>query len=34
VYFTALVDEHGHISFYDDVYKRDEKLARVLYTDD
>lgn len=30
-YFTALANESGNISFYDDVYKRDDRLAHLLY---
>lgn len=33
VYFTALADERGHVSFYNDIYKRDEKLAAKLYSE-
>ena len=33
-YFTALADENGNISFFDDIYKRDAKLAHYLYTED
>lgn len=29
-YFTAWVDKNGEINFYDDVYKRDNKLAELL----
>jgi murein L,D-transpeptidase YcbB/YkuD len=29
-YFTAWVDEKGDINFYDDVYKRDERLYDIL----
>ncbi|HLA56284.1 MAG TPA: L,D-transpeptidase family protein [Flavobacterium sp.] len=32
-YFTAWADENGNMSFYDDVYKRDDRLAHLLYTD-
>lgn len=32
-YFTALADENGNVRFFDDVYQRDEKLARLLYKD-
>lgn len=30
-YFTAWVDEMGQISFYKDVYERDERLAALLF---
>lgn len=30
-YFTAWVDEQGEINFYKDVYKRDERLAELLF---
>jgi murein L,D-transpeptidase YcbB/YkuD len=29
-YFTAWVDENGEINFFDDIYKRDERLAELL----
>jgi murein L,D-transpeptidase YcbB/YkuD len=29
-YFTAWVDEKGDINFYDDIYKRDERLYDIL----
>jgi len=29
-YFTALVDEQGEINFYEDVYKLDERLAKII----
>jgi L,D-transpeptidase YcbB len=29
-YFTAWVDEQGEINFYDDVYKLDERLAKIM----
>jgi murein L,D-transpeptidase YcbB/YkuD len=32
-YFTAVADTDGNVKFYDDVYKRDNKLARVLYNE-
>ena len=32
-YFTAWADENGNISFYQDIYKRDDKLAHLLYTE-
>lgn len=31
-YFTAWADEKGNVSFYQDIYKRDDKLANLLYT--
>ena len=30
-YFTVWVDTEGLVHFYDDVYKRDEKLAALLF---
>jgi murein L,D-transpeptidase YcbB/YkuD len=30
-YFTAWVDDEGEIHFYDDIYKRDETLASLLF---
>lgn len=30
-YFTAAADENGNVSFYEDVYKRDDRLASLLY---
>lgn len=32
-YFTAWADGKGNIQFYDDVYKRDNKLAKMLMTE-
>lgn len=32
-YFTAWVNEEGEIQFFDDVYKRDNRLAELIYTD-
>ncbi len=30
-YFTALVDDNGNVRFFEDVYKRDSRLADLLY---
>ena len=30
-YFTALADENGNVTFFDDIYRRDDKLAKMLY---
>lgn len=30
-YFTSGADENGNVSFFDDVYSRDERLASLLY---
>ena len=30
-YFTAWVDQHGVINFYDDIYQEDERLAELLF---
>lgn len=30
-YFTAIADKQGRVGFYDDIYNRDAKLARLLY---
>ncbi len=32
-YFTAVASANGQVRFYDDVYKRDEKLAQLLYNE-
>lgn len=32
VYFTAFVDHNGKLNFRDDIYKRDEKLASMLFS--
>lgn len=32
-YFTAVADENGFVAFFDDIYKRDDRLARMLYAD-
>jgi murein L,D-transpeptidase YcbB/YkuD len=34
VYFTAWVNDSGEISFYNDVYERDKRLAELLISDD
>lgn len=34
VYFTAWVDDEGEARFYDDVYRRDEALLRLLHEND
>jgi len=31
-YFTAWADENGRVNFYEDVYNRDHRLARMLYS--
>lgn len=31
-YFTAWVNEQGEICFFDDVYERDERLSKLLFT--
>lgn len=33
-YFTAWVDDSGEISFYNDIYIRDDRLAELLFSDD
>ena len=33
-YFTAWVNDAGEISFYNDIYLRDERLAELLFSDD
>jgi len=33
-YFTAWVNDSGEISFYNDIYIRDERLAELLFSDD
>lgn len=30
-YFTAWADENGNVAFFEDIYKRDERLAGLLY---
>jgi len=30
-YFTAMADANGHVSFYEDIYNRDKRLAALLY---
>jgi L,D-transpeptidase YcbB len=32
VYFTAAADENGRVSFYDDVYSYDSKLASMYFS--
>jgi len=32
VYFTAFVDHNGKLNFREDIYKRDEKLASMLFS--
>jgi len=32
-YFTAVADTDGNVKFFDDIYKRDNKLARMLYNE-
>ena len=32
-YFTAWVDDQNQIHFYDDVYKRDKRLAELIFND-
>lgn len=32
-YFTAWADDEGNVAFFDDVYKRDDRLAKLLYDD-
>jgi L,D-transpeptidase YcbB len=32
-YFTAWVDDNGQINFFDDVYQRDERLAKLLFNE-
>lgn len=32
-YFTAWADENGNVAFFDDVYKRDNSLAHLLYNE-
>jgi len=29
-YFTAWVDEQGELGFFEDIYKMDERLAKIL----
>jgi murein L,D-transpeptidase YcbB/YkuD len=33
-YFTTWVDDAGMINFYRDIYKRDNRLAELLFNDD
>jgi len=30
-YFTAMADENGNVSFFEDIYSRDKRLANLLY---
>ena len=32
-YFTSWVNDEGTIMFYDDIYKRDDRLAKLLFTE-
>ncbi|HRZ32795.1 MAG TPA: L,D-transpeptidase family protein, partial [Flavobacterium sp.] len=32
-YFTAWVNANGEINFYDDIYERDERLLKLIYTE-
>ena len=32
-YFTAWADENGKVSFFEDVYNRDNRLAHLLYNE-
>jgi murein L,D-transpeptidase YcbB/YkuD len=32
-YFTAWVNENGEIGFYKDVYERDQRLDKLLFSD-
>ena len=32
-YFTAVADENGNVAFFEDIYKRDNRLAHLLYAD-
>ncbi len=32
-YFTAVADENGNVAFFEDIYKRDNRLAHLLYSD-
>jgi murein L,D-transpeptidase YcbB/YkuD len=32
-YFTAWVNAKGEINFYDDIYERDERLLKLIYTE-
>jgi murein L,D-transpeptidase YcbB/YkuD len=32
-YFTAWVDEEGELNFYNDVYNRDERLAKLIFSE-
>jgi murein L,D-transpeptidase YcbB/YkuD len=32
-YFTAWVNDNGEINFYDDVYDRDDRLAKLIFNE-
>jgi murein L,D-transpeptidase YcbB/YkuD len=31
-YFTAWVNENGQLNFFQDIYERDDRLAKLLYS--
>jgi murein L,D-transpeptidase YcbB/YkuD len=31
-YFTAWVNENGELNFFQDIYERDDRLAKLLYS--
>ena len=33
-YFTAWVSDSGEISFFNDIYERDDRLAEILFSED
>ena len=33
-YFTAWVNDSGEVSFFNDLYERDDRLAKILFSDD